>query len=312
MKAPLILFAMLFSVTSLCQEYYDFNETFYPLIWKKKWGYVNKYGSPKISPKFEEAFPFFEDLALVKVNGKYGFINHNGKLVIECKYDNAKSFSNGFAWVKKDGLETLIDHQGTPFMNHWFTQIGSFKNGFARVLFKNDNLSPLLKDEFIVAYINKNGDQLLSKWFSGGKDFENGKAKVNISGEYYFLDTLGRIETATCDICEEAAPLDLNYKIDKEAQFPGGDLELRKYIDKHIEYPKEAIKRGVQGKVYVKYAIAPDGKAINPVIEKGVHPLLDKAALEIIENLPSFEPALKDEKPVCSWQIVPILFQLRP
>lgn len=66
-------------------------------------------GCSKTKTTFEEALPFSEDLACVKVDGLYGFIDNTGEFVIEPQYETAGYFVNGTAIVKKDGFFGVID-----------------------------------------------------------------------------------------------------------------------------------------------------------------------------------------------------------
>lgn len=61
---------------------------------------------------FEEAYPFSEDLACVKINGKYGYINKAGEIVIDPIYDNFSFFYCGFTIQLKDGLYGCLDTNG--------------------------------------------------------------------------------------------------------------------------------------------------------------------------------------------------------
>jgi len=246
---PLLL--VLTTVISTAQNKDKYESYFFPHKEGNKWGFVNKYGHYRIEPIFQEVYPFFEGLAVVKKKGKYGFINVTGNTIIDYKYDDAKSFKNSFAWVKKNGLEALIAKDGSLFMNYWFVRIEPFNNGYAKVVFKNDSISNTVNDEYIVAYIDKNGNQLSGKWFSGGGNFNKGVAKISIEEEYYFLDTSGYIKERVCDECDEATPFNPNLRADKIAFFPKGEHVLSTIIINRLKYPEYAIRNGIQGKVSV-------------------------------------------------------------
>jgi len=75
-------------------------------------GYINKKGDVKIEHQFQMAYPFSEDLALVKKGDKFGFIDKTGNPVIHFQYANAHSFKDGFAKVQIDGIWCVIDKKG--------------------------------------------------------------------------------------------------------------------------------------------------------------------------------------------------------
>lgn len=66
-------------------------------------------GCSKTKTTFEEAFPFSEDLACVKIDELYGFIDNTGEFVIEPQYETSGYFVKGISIVKKDGFFGVID-----------------------------------------------------------------------------------------------------------------------------------------------------------------------------------------------------------
>ncbi len=100
--------------------------------------------------------------------------------------------------------------------------------------------------------------------------------------------------------------------VDQMPVFAGGDMALVKYISEHTNYPEAAAKKGIQGKVIVRFAVEADGSVERIKILKGVDPDLDREALRVVGELPDFEkPGVKDGKNVAVWYAVPINFALR-
>ncbi|MBN1767803.1 MAG: energy transducer TonB [Prolixibacteraceae bacterium] len=99
--------------------------------------------------------------------------------------------------------------------------------------------------------------------------------------------------------------------VEKNPEFPGGDLALLKYISDHIDYPAIAIENGIQGKVFVKFVVEKDGSISNATIIRGVDPSLDKEALRVINSLPKWKPGEQRGKPVKVFFNMPINFQLQ-
>jgi len=61
--------------------------------------------------------PFVNSLSLVQVDGSFGFINPKWEFVIPADYEDAFPFSDGLAAVKIDGLTAYIDQTGGYFTN---------------------------------------------------------------------------------------------------------------------------------------------------------------------------------------------------
>lgn len=76
------------------------------------WGYLDESGSIVIQHKFEDAFPFSEGLACIKLNGKKGFIDKTGTIVIECIYDTTTFFKNERSEVSIGDERFFIDKKG--------------------------------------------------------------------------------------------------------------------------------------------------------------------------------------------------------
>jgi hypothetical protein len=88
------------------------------LSWLMKCGYLDENGNIAIEAQFDEAKPFSEGLAAVKVRvdgfDKWGFINLQGKMVISPKFESVDSFKNGLALVSEPPLvpKGYINQQG--------------------------------------------------------------------------------------------------------------------------------------------------------------------------------------------------------
>jgi len=81
--------------------------------------------------------------------------------------------------------------------------------------------------------------------------------------------------------------------------FRGGDLNtFREWVKKRTNYPKEAIDRGIKGKVFLTFIIEPDGSVSNVIVVQGVHPLIDSEAVKAIEASPVWSPGLQRGQPV--------------
>jgi len=93
-------------------------------------------------------------------------------------------------------------------------------------------------------------------------------------------------------------------------EYPGGSIEMIKFIQTNVEYPDSARDAEIQGKVYVTFVIDTIGKIDDVSILKGVHPLLDKEAIRVIKKMPSWKPGTQKGKPVRVKYNLPINFKL--
>jgi protein TonB len=99
--------------------------------------------------------------------------------------------------------------------------------------------------------------------------------------------------------------------VEEMPMFPGGDVELLKYIGEHTNYPEVAKENNIQGRVIVRFCVTSKGGVSQVSVLKGVDPELDKEAVRVVGTLPPFKPGKQGGKPVPVWYMVPITFTLK-
>ena len=85
--------------------------------------------------------------------------------------------------------------------------------------------------------------------------------------------------------------------------------QLNKHVIRYFYYPKEAIDKGIEGRVIVSFQINTNGTVTIRDV-RGTDKLLETVAKEIIEKLPTFIPGKQDGKPVPVTFSYPINFKL--
>lgn len=93
-------------------------------------------------------------------------------------------------------------------------------------------------------------------------------------------------------------------------QFPGGDLALMEWIKQNKVYPQEAIAKGIEGRVIVKFTVEEDGTITNGKILRGIDPLLDNEALRLVSIMPKWSPGRFAGKDTRFTYNLPLLFKL--
>ena len=93
-------------------------------------------------------------------------------------------------------------------------------------------------------------------------------------------------------------------------QYPGGQIAMMKYIMENMKYPKQAMKKGIQGRVAVSFIVEKDGSIsdVKPILS--VHPLLNKEAVRVVESMPKWTPGKQNGKPVRVRFNLPVMFKL--
>ena len=93
-------------------------------------------------------------------------------------------------------------------------------------------------------------------------------------------------------------------------QFPGGPAALFEFLSKNIQYPKDAEKAKLQGRVIVTFVVKKDGSITDAKVVKSVAPSLDAEALRVINAMPNWTPGRQNGQPVNVKYTVPLTFRL--
>ncbi len=98
--------------------------------------------------------------------------------------------------------------------------------------------------------------------------------------------------------------------VEEQAEFPGGMDSMYAYIVKNLKYPELAKEKGIEGRVFVQFVIEKDGSISNVKILRGIGGGCDEAAMEMVKNMPKWQPAKQRGKPVRCQFNLPIKFEL--
>ena len=108
---------------------------------------------------------------------------------------------------------------------------------------------------------------------------------------------------------EDNNPLKLQV-LEQYPEFPGGMVELMKWLNANLRYPESAQTQKIQGKVIVAFIINKDGSISNPHVTTSVHPLLDREALRVVKMMPKWKPGMERKTPCRTMFVIPINFKL--
>ncbi len=99
--------------------------------------------------------------------------------------------------------------------------------------------------------------------------------------------------------------------VDEMPEYPGGLMALRTFLAQSTKYPIDAVKKGIQGKVYVNFVVEKDGTVGLVKIARGVYPSLDAEAMRVVKLLTNWKPGKQKGKDVRVSFTVPINFALQ-
>ncbi|WP_010662621.1 energy transducer TonB [Marinilabilia salmonicolor] len=102
----------------------------------------------------------------------------------------------------------------------------------------------------------------------------------------------------------------LYWKLDEDPGFPGGESAFREYFVENLSYPVASQQNGVQGKVFVLFIIEKDGTFSAVQATNKYDGNLEKAAVELVRNMPKWNPGKVKGDIVRSLMILPVNFTL--
>ncbi|MCD7933169.1 MAG: energy transducer TonB [Tannerellaceae bacterium] len=110
---------------------------------------------------------------------------------------------------------------------------------------------------------------------------------------------------------EEESSTQIFTVVEEMPEFPGGDQELLKFINRSVKYPVIAQENGIQGRVVCTFTVNQDGSVVDAEVVRGIDPSLDKEALRVIGAMPKWKPGKQRGKPVRVRYTLPIVFRLQ-
>ena len=101
--------------------------------------------------------------------------------------------------------------------------------------------------------------------------------------------------------------------VEEEADFPGGVAEMSKFINENIDYPQEAIDLNIKGRVTVRFVVEKDGRISNVSVATPLAgcKACDKAAVKLVEKMPSWKAGKNGGREVRTWVTLPIKFEVQ-
>jgi TonB family protein len=98
--------------------------------------------------------------------------------------------------------------------------------------------------------------------------------------------------------------------VESMPEFPGGQDAMVTFLINNINYPKDARRKKIEGKVILQFNISIDGSISNVVVVKSVNELLDDEAVRVIKQMPLWKPGYQNAKQVTVRYTLPIMFRL--
>ncbi|WP_162902815.1 energy transducer TonB [Taibaiella koreensis] len=96
--------------------------------------------------------------------------------------------------------------------------------------------------------------------------------------------------------------------VQQTAEFPGGAVNLQKFLKQHFHYPPMAFKQGIEGRVILQFIVDSTGQISNVNVMKDIGGGCGNEAVRLVKAMPRWRPAKQDGKPVSSYYSLPVSF----
>ncbi len=110
---------------------------------------------------------------------------------------------------------------------------------------------------------------------------------------------------------EEEASDEIFLIVEEKPHPKGGMNSFYTYVNKNINYPSQARRLGIQGRVFVQFVIEKDGSISQVAAIRGIDSSCDNEAIRVVENAPAWQPGKQRGKPVRVKMVLPISFKLQ-
>jgi TonB family protein len=122
------------------------------------------------------------------------------------------------------------------------------------------------------------------------------------------LDEKEKKKVEKIQIHETEETLVIEYQ---EAEPVLGYAHLYEYLNQELKYPEEALADSIQGILTVSFIINKEGKPENISIQNSLGEAFEREAILLINNMPAWKPATRNNIPTPSKISMPLTFQIK-
>lgn len=269
-----------------------------------------------------------EDMIAVRQGSKWGFADRDYLPLIPCHYRKADGYGNGPGGIVtlQDGSTRYIDREGKTILN---------LDGLAGVRKVGKDLYKVI--------IYADGDRLYQVGLADGKGHstfskeeletarrtnlkqlkdreEEKKEEDRIVHDFSIelVDTIPDDQVKSVPMVMVVDSLsndpydEVFVVIDEDPMFPGGMDSLYAFLKANIQYPEEAKRDSIEGKVFVQFVIGKDG-SVNPQtikVRRDIGGGCGEEVVRVIKLMPRWIPGRQNGKVVRCEYILPVKFEL--
>lgn len=93
--------------------------------------------------------------------------------------------------------------------------------------------------------------------------------------------------------------------------YPGGEMEMMKYLQKSLRYPAVCVEAKIEGRVMVSFVVEKDGSISSCEVLRSPDDRLSEEAVRVIQSMPSWNPGQQRGQAVRVKYVLPVTFRLQ-
>lgn len=98
--------------------------------------------------------------------------------------------------------------------------------------------------------------------------------------------------------------------VEQMPSFPGGEIEMQRFIRDNLKYPVIAQENGIQGRVTIRFVVTKDGTISDVQVLRGIDASCDKEAVRVVKSMPKWIPGKQNGRNVPVYFTLPVVFKL--
>ena len=98
--------------------------------------------------------------------------------------------------------------------------------------------------------------------------------------------------------------------VEQQPEFPGGMEALAKFLQKSLQYPGQAARSNISGRVFVSFIVGTDGTLTDVQVPRGIGFGCDEEAIRVVKAMPRWKPGKQSGRAVRVRYNLPIVFAL--
>lgn len=166
--------------------------------------------------------------------------------------------------------------------------------------------------KFIVIEMNENGRQIMEK-LESERTPENNIQKMSVISAVghenrFVIIAQGKETDMLSDITKSED--EVFTIVERSAEPVGGVTQYFAFLAENLKYPKDAVDKKIQGRVFAEFVVNVDGTLSDIKIAKGIGNGCDEEALRVLKLDYKWTPGQQRGKPVKQKMVMPVAFVL--